>query len=216
MRRRELLGALTSAAAWPILARAQQSPTLVVGFIRSTSRSPFENLVSAFQGGLNEAGFIEGQNVTIAYRYGDDQVDRLQMLIAELIRQPVLRRSPNKRSVVCARLPARGARAAGRDPGNRAFAHHAGRTVHRPRRSFAPGVGRRRIRRGPQCRTRAAIRRQPARPAASSGGRPCAAAGLRDRRQCRRGGRSAGRHHDDPDRLRHRRRPGQDRARGEF
>ena len=89
MRRRELLGALTSAAAWPILARAQQSPTLVVGFIRSTSRSPFENLVSAFQGGLNEAGFVEGQNVTIAYRYGDDQVDRLQMLIAELIRQPV-------------------------------------------------------------------------------------------------------------------------------
>ena len=92
---------------------------------------------------------------------------------------------------VCARLPARGARAAGGDTGGRASARHAGRTVHRPSRSFAPGVGQRRIRRGPQCRTRAAIRRQPARPAASSGGRPCAAAGLRDRRQCRRGGRSA-------------------------
>jgi len=89
MRRRELLGALAGAAAWPIVARAQQSPTLVVGLIRSTSRSPFENLVTAFQRGLNEAGFVEGQNVTIAYRYGDDQFDRLQMLIVELIRQPV-------------------------------------------------------------------------------------------------------------------------------
>src|SRR6188472_3964429 len=66
MRRRELLGALAGAAAWPIVARAQQSPTLVVGLIRSTSRSPFENLVTAFQRGLNEAGFVEGQNVTIA------------------------------------------------------------------------------------------------------------------------------------------------------
>jgi ABC-type uncharacterized transport system substrate-binding protein len=69
--------------------RGAASTTLVVGFLRSTSLSPFENLVSAFQRGLNEAGFIEGQNVTIAYRYGDDQIDRIQMLIAELIRQPV-------------------------------------------------------------------------------------------------------------------------------
>ena len=89
MRRRELLGTLAGAAAWPIVAGAQPSTTLVVGFLRSTSLSPFENLVSAFQRGLNEAGFVEGQNLTIAYRYGDDQIDRLQMLIAELIRQPV-------------------------------------------------------------------------------------------------------------------------------
>src|SRR3954454_11200694 len=90
MKRREFITLLGGAAAtWPLEARAQQSTTLVVGFLRSTSLSPFENLVSAFQRGLNEAGFIEGQNVTIAYRYGDDQIDRLQMLVAELIRQPV-------------------------------------------------------------------------------------------------------------------------------
>ena len=90
MRRREFITLLGGAvAAWPLAVRAQQSTTLVVGFLRSTSLSPFENLVSAFQRGLNEAGFVEGQNVTIAYRYGDDQFDRLQMLIAELIRQPV-------------------------------------------------------------------------------------------------------------------------------
>jgi putative ABC transport system substrate-binding protein len=88
--RREFITLLGGAAAgWPIAAGAHQAPTVVVGLIRSTSRSPFENLVSAFQRGLNEAGFVEGQNVTIAYRYGDDQFDRLQMLIAELIRQPV-------------------------------------------------------------------------------------------------------------------------------
>ena len=89
MRRRELLGALAGAAAWPIAARAQQSTTLVIGFIRSTSRSPFENLDNAFQIGLREAGFIDGQNVTIVYRYADDQSERLQLMIAELIRQPV-------------------------------------------------------------------------------------------------------------------------------
>ena len=89
MRRRELLGALAGAAAWPVAARAQQSTTLVIGFVRSTSRSPFENLDKAFQIGLNEAGFIDGQNVTIVYRYADDQSERLQFMIAEFIRQPV-------------------------------------------------------------------------------------------------------------------------------
>jgi putative ABC transport system substrate-binding protein len=90
MKRRGFLGVVGSAvAAWPILAQTQQSTTLVVGLIRSTSRSPFENLVNAFRRGLNEAGFVEGQNLTIEYRYGDDQSDRLQTLIAELIRRPV-------------------------------------------------------------------------------------------------------------------------------
>jgi putative tryptophan/tyrosine transport system substrate-binding protein len=89
MRRREVITLLGSAAAWPIAARAQQPTMPVVGFLRSTSRSPFENLVNAFEIGLSEAGFTGGQNVTIAYRYADDQFERLQLMIAELIQQPV-------------------------------------------------------------------------------------------------------------------------------
>ena len=89
MKRRAFIVALGGAAAWPVAARAQQPTTLVIGFVRSTSRSPFENLDNSFQIGLKEAGFIDGQNVTIVYRYADDQSERLQFMIAEFIRQPV-------------------------------------------------------------------------------------------------------------------------------
>ena len=90
MRRREFLGVLRgAAAAWPVSARAQQPTTLVIGFVRSTSRSPFENLDNSFQIGLKGAGFIDGQNVTIVYRYADDQSEPLQFMITEFIRQPV-------------------------------------------------------------------------------------------------------------------------------
>jgi putative tryptophan/tyrosine transport system substrate-binding protein len=61
----------------------------VIGFLRSTSRAPFENLVTAFGQGLKEAGFVDGQNVAIEYRYADDQPDRLPVLVAELIHRPV-------------------------------------------------------------------------------------------------------------------------------
>jgi putative tryptophan/tyrosine transport system substrate-binding protein len=89
MKRREFITLLGgAAAAWPLSARAQQSALPVVGFLRSTSLAPFQNLVVTFGQGLKEAGFVEGQNVTIEYRYAENQRDRVPALVAELIRLP--------------------------------------------------------------------------------------------------------------------------------
>ena len=78
-----------AAAAWPLAARAQQPPMPVIGFIRSTTAADAENLVIAFRRGLREAGFIEGQNVVVEYRWGENQADRLPALVADLIRRPL-------------------------------------------------------------------------------------------------------------------------------
>ena len=61
----------------------------VIGFLRSTSLADSTHLVTAFRQGLKEAGYIEGQNVAIEYRWADNQTDRLPALVAELIRRPV-------------------------------------------------------------------------------------------------------------------------------
>lgn len=88
MRRRDFIKAITaSAAAWPLSARAQQSAMPVIGFLRSTSAAGSEHLVAAFEQGLKEAGFVEGQNVAIDYRWGNDQSDRLAGLAADLVRR---------------------------------------------------------------------------------------------------------------------------------
>ena len=90
MRRREFIRLFSSTViAWPLTARAQQSAMPIVGFLRSTSLATFQNLVVAFGQGLKEAGFVEGQNVAIEYRYADNQIDRLPALVADLIRLPV-------------------------------------------------------------------------------------------------------------------------------
>jgi putative tryptophan/tyrosine transport system substrate-binding protein len=89
MRRREFIALIGGAAAWPLAARAQQAAMPVVGFVRSESLADATNLVTAFRQGLKEAGFVEGQNVTVEYRSGEGQRERLQAVVAELIRRPV-------------------------------------------------------------------------------------------------------------------------------
>ena len=88
MRRRDFIKVITaSAAAWPLTARAQHSAMPVIAFLRSTSAVGSEHLVAAFEQGLKEAGFVAGQNVAIDYRWGNDQLDRLPGLAADLIRR---------------------------------------------------------------------------------------------------------------------------------
>jgi putative tryptophan/tyrosine transport system substrate-binding protein len=88
MNRRELIAGLGSAAAWPVVARAQQSVP-VIGFLTSRAFGDSPHLTAAVRQGLREAGFVEGQNVAIEYRFADNQDDRLPVLAADLVRRRV-------------------------------------------------------------------------------------------------------------------------------
>ncbi len=90
MRRRELMLLLGGAAiGLPSAARAQQKAMPVIGFLHSASAAAYADLLAAFRKGLREAGYIEGQNVAIEYRWGDGHNERLPALAAELVRQRV-------------------------------------------------------------------------------------------------------------------------------
>jgi putative ABC transport system substrate-binding protein len=89
MRRRDFLGLVGGAATWPVSALAQQSAMPVIGFLRATSAADAANLVTAFRQGLTGAGFVEGQNIAIEYRFADGQLDRFPGLVADLIRRQI-------------------------------------------------------------------------------------------------------------------------------
>ena len=89
MKRREFITVLGGAAALPLVASAQQPTMPVIGFIRDGSAEPNARYAAAFRKGLNETGYVEGQNVTVEYHWLEGQYERLPALLADLVRRQV-------------------------------------------------------------------------------------------------------------------------------
>jgi putative tryptophan/tyrosine transport system substrate-binding protein len=89
LKRREFITLLNGAVAWPVAARAQQAAMPVVGFLEIRSPETITERLRAFRQGLNETGYVEGQNVMVEYHWLDGQYDRLPALMADLVRRRV-------------------------------------------------------------------------------------------------------------------------------
>jgi putative ABC transport system substrate-binding protein len=90
MRRREFIAFVgSSAATWPLMARAQQPVMPVIGFLRSSTLADATNLMAAFRQGLKETGYVEGQNVATEYRFAENDPDKLMALVRDFIHRPV-------------------------------------------------------------------------------------------------------------------------------
>jgi putative ABC transport system substrate-binding protein len=90
MRRRDFIkSAGTAVVAWPLAARAEQLGMPVVGFVHPASLGPMRRQVIALWRGLNEAGYVEGKNLSVEYRWAEDHYDRLPTLVADLVRRQV-------------------------------------------------------------------------------------------------------------------------------
>jgi putative ABC transport system substrate-binding protein len=89
MRRRQFIAGLGSAAAWPIVARGQQSGMPTIGYLHGASPEPYAPMIAAFRQGLKETGYLEGKNVAIEFRWAENRFDLLPSLAAELVRRQV-------------------------------------------------------------------------------------------------------------------------------
>src|SRR5262245_56537236 len=89
MRRREFITLMGGTAAWPMSVRAQQPAIPLVGFLNSASPQAFSDRLRAFHNGLKETGFVEGENVTVLYRWAENRLDQIPELAADLVRRQV-------------------------------------------------------------------------------------------------------------------------------